>query len=369
MIARLSAVALAILALASCTTTTSTDVRPGVVERMYVIDCGENHVSDLSRWTPGENQGKAWVFGNHCYLIRHAQGWMLWDTGNPDRIAALPNGLRNPNGLITAFMKQPLAESLKAIGVAPASIQHFAMSHGHGDHSGNANLFGASMLYMQAVEHDAVFGPESAKFGFIPANFEQLRGSRILKLEGLHDVFGDGAVTIMPAPGHTPGHQVLAVRLPRTGLVVLSGDMAGDGPAMVQDGRAAALWGAGIGWPGFTALAKSGARFVGPSASEIASVLAKNPALKPLTMPAGAYPGIDKPIGTVGSWSFVLARADLADDVGYRLARALHRAEAPLAARLAQARETTSANTVAAAPRPDLIHPGVQRYLREAGLL
>ena len=226
MIARLSAVALAILALASCTTTTSTDVRPGVVERMYVIDCGENHVSDLSRWTPGENQGKAWVFGNHCYLIRHAQGWMLWDTGNPDRIAALPNGLRNPNGLITAFMKQPLAESLKAIGVAPASIQHFAMSHGHGDHSGNANLFGASMLYMQAVEHDAVFGPESAKFGFIPANFEQLRGSRILKLEGLHDVFGDGAVTIMPAPGHTPGHQVLAVRLPRTGLVVLSGDMA-----------------------------------------------------------------------------------------------------------------------------------------------
>ena len=146
-------------------------------------------------------------------------------------------------------------------------------------------------------------------------------------------------------------------------------EKAGDGPAMVQDGRAAALWGAGIGWPGFTALAKSGARFVGPSASEIASVLAKNPALKPLTMPAGAYPGIDKPIGTVGSWSFVLARADLADDVGYRLARALHRAEAPLAARLAQARETTSANTVAAAPRPDLIHPGVQRYLREAGLL
>ncbi len=146
-------------------------------------------------------------------------------------------------------------------------------------------------------------------------------------------------------------------------------EKAGDGPAMVLDGRAEALWGAGIGWPGFTALAKSGARFFGPDAREIAGILAKNPALKPLTMPAGAYPGIDKPIETVGSWSFVPARAELAEDVGYRLARALHRAEAPFAARLTQAREITSANTVAAAPRPDLIHPGVQRYLREAGLL
>ncbi len=226
MIARLTAFGIAVLALASCATVAPTDVRLGAVERMYVINCGENHVTDLSRWTPGENQGRSWVFGNHCYLIRHAQGWMLWDTGNPDRIAALPNGLRNPNGLITAHMKQPLAESLKEIGVAPASIQHFALSHGHGDHSGNANLFHASTLYMQAVEHDAVFGAEPAKFGFIPGNFERLRGSRIVKLEGQHDVFGDGSVTILSAPGHTPGHQVLAVRLPRTGMVVLSGDMA-----------------------------------------------------------------------------------------------------------------------------------------------
>lgn len=223
MTARLCAFALALLLLISCAQTSGD--RTGGVERMYIIDCGENHVTDLSRWTPGVNAGKPWVFSNHCYLVRHTQGWMLWDSGNADRIAALPGGLRNPNGLITAFMKKPLAESLREIGVAPAEIQHFAMSHGHGDHAGNANLFAASTVYMQSVEHDAIFGAEPQKFGFVAANFEKLRTSRIVKLQGEYDVFGDGSVVIKPAPGHTPGSQVLFVRLPRTGPVVLSGDM------------------------------------------------------------------------------------------------------------------------------------------------
>ena len=199
--------------------------RSASVDRMYVIDCGENHVTDVSRWTPGVNVGKPHVFSNHCYLIRHANGWMMWDTGNADRIATMPNGLTAPNGIITAFMKNPLAESLKEIGVAPADIQHFAMSHSHGDHSGNANQFAAATLYMQVPEYDAVFGPESQKFGFVAANFEKLRDAKAVKLNGDHDVFGDGSVVIKPAPGHTPGHQVLIVRLPKTGPVMLSGDM------------------------------------------------------------------------------------------------------------------------------------------------
>ena len=195
------------------------------VDRMYVINCGENRTNDISRWTPGVNVGKPGAFGNHCYLIRHARGLMLWDSGNPDRLAAMPNGLTNPQGTITAFMRKPLTESLKEIGVAPADIQHFAMSHGHGDHSGNANLFAASTVYMQSTEYDAVFGAEPQKFGFVPANFERLRGARVVKLNGDHDVFGDGSVVIKSAPGHTPGHQVLVVRLPKTGPVMLSGDM------------------------------------------------------------------------------------------------------------------------------------------------
>lgn len=199
--------------------------RPAAVERMYVINCGENHVKDVSRWTPGVNSGKPWVFSNHCYLIRHAKGWFLWDTGNADRIASMPNGLTAPTGIITAFMRKPLAESLKELGVAPADIRHLAMSHSHGDHAGNANLFTAATLYMQAAEYDAVFGKEPQKYGFISANFDKIRANPAMKLAGDHDVFGDGSVTIKATPGHTPGHQVLAVRLPKSGLVVLSGDM------------------------------------------------------------------------------------------------------------------------------------------------
>lgn len=193
---------------------------------MYVIECGENHVKDVSRWTPGRNVGQPHVFSNHCYLIRHAQGGIfLWDSGNPDRLAAAPNGVTNPAGTITAFMRKPLVESLAEIGVKPEDVTHFAMSHSHGDHSGNANLFHRATLYMQEREYNAVFGKEPQKFNFIAANFEKLRDSKVVKLNGDHDVFGDGTVVIKSAPGHTPGHQVLVVRLPVRGPVMLTGDL------------------------------------------------------------------------------------------------------------------------------------------------
>lgn len=219
---RIVFVLLCTIFISSCATTAD---RPAAVERMYVINCGENHVNDISRWTPGVNVGQPAVFSNHCYLIRHAKGLMLWDSGNPDRVAAMPNGLIIPKGGYTAYMRKPLAGSLREIGIAPGDIQHFAMSHSHGDHSGNANLFASSTVYMQAAEQDAVFGLEPEKYGFPAANFEKLRGAKIVRLNGERDVFGDGSVVIKPAPGHTPGHQVLAVQLPKTGPVLLSGDM------------------------------------------------------------------------------------------------------------------------------------------------
>ena len=148
-------------------------------------------------------------------------------------------------------------------------------------------------------------------------------------------------------------------------------DKAGDGPAMVLDGRAAALWGGGVGWPGFTAVSNgpAGARFIAPAADEIKRITAKHTFIKPITLPAGSYPGQSAAVATVGSWSFVLARTTLPDDVAYRLARALHKGEAAIGKRLEQARESTLANTLVAAPRIDLIHPGVQKCLREIGLL
>ena len=145
-------------------------------------------------------------------------------------------------------------------------------------------------------------------------------------------------------------------------------ERAGDGPAMVLDGRVAALWGGGVGWPGFTTMASApgGARFIVPDAGGIERILARHAFLRPLEVPAGAYPGQTAPIKSVGSWSFIMARPTLADDVAYRLARALHRGEARLGAALAQAKETTATNTARAA-RTDQIHPGVVRYLREIG--
>jgi len=147
-------------------------------------------------------------------------------------------------------------------------------------------------------------------------------------------------------------------------------DHAGDGPAMVLDGRAAALWGAGIGWPGFDAVAGSpgGARFIAPNAKELTQIRAKHSFLKALTIPANSYPGQTVPIDSVGSWSYILVRNSLSDDVAYHLARTLHSVEGELCKKLPQACETTAANTVAAAPDIALIHPGVMKYFKEIGV-
>jgi uncharacterized protein len=139
---------------------------------------------------------------------------------------------------------------------------------------------------------------------------------------------------------------------------------------MVLDGRAAALWGAGIGWPGFDAVAKSpaGARFIAPDANELAQIRAKHSFLKALMVPANSYPGQTVPISSVGSWSYILVRSSVSDDVAYHLARTLHSVEGELCKKLPQACETTAANTVAAAPDIALIHPGVMKYLKEIGV-
>ncbi len=220
---RLLFIALLFLFQSSCATTQN---RPAAVQRMYVIHCGESIASDLSRWTTSADAGKSILLSDHCYLIRHAKGWMLWDSGYADRFAAsMPDGFRAPGSPFLVFVRKPLVQSLQEIGVVPADIQHFALSHHHADHSGNANLFAGATLYMQAAEHDAVFGPEPQKYGVATANFEKLRGAKTVKLNGDHDVFGDGSVLIKSTPGHTPGHQSLFVRLPKSDPVVLSGDM------------------------------------------------------------------------------------------------------------------------------------------------
>jgi TRAP transporter TAXI family solute receptor len=143
-----------------------------------------------------------------------------------------------------------------------------------------------------------------------------------------------------------------------------------DGPAMVIDGSAAALWGGGLRWPGFVEVANNprGARFVAPTPEEIERIGAKYDFMKPMTVPAGLYPHQYDPIETVGTWSFILARADLDDAIGRRLATSLYRAErtGALSKHLAQ---STAKNTLAAIPNPNVLQAGVAKYYREVGLL
>ena len=144
-------------------------------------------------------------------------------------------------------------------------------------------------------------------------------------------------------------------------------ERAGDGPAMVLDGRVAALWGGGSGWPGFVAVtsSKEGGRFIVPSTDERARVLAKHNFLKTITLAAGSFPGQKEPTVSVGSWSFVMVRPGLDQAVVFRLAKVLHAAEAKPSPQTA---DTTAKNTLAAITDPKLLHPGVLAYYRQAGL-
>jgi N-acyl homoserine lactone hydrolase len=189
--------------------------KPGV-EKLYILNCGEGVAGDISRWSPGVNEGKSMDFVDNCYLIKHAQGWMLWDTGIPDAVAAMPDGLA-PSDPKAVLWHRPktLAAQLDQLGVKPADIQAMAVSHTHPDHIGNVEMFPTTMLYVQKAEYEWPGANNQPRFK--PEH-------PVTQLEGDLDLFGDGSVVILSTPGHTPGHQSLLVKLPKTGAVVLTGD-------------------------------------------------------------------------------------------------------------------------------------------------
>ncbi len=145
---------------------------------------------------------------------------------------------------------------------------------------------------------------------------------------------------------------------------------AAEGPKMVIDGDAAALWGAGIGWPGFVKVSNgpAGGRFIPPSRQQIRQILEKHPHLQEMTVPAGTYKGQTDDMHSVGLWSLILVRPDLDAELVYRLTRAVHRGHDALSSRLPQGRYTQAANTVKYVPAGRL-HPGAAKYYREIGLL
>jgi len=189
----------------------------GGVQRLYILNCGEGVAGDISRWTPGINVGKSMPFVDSCYLIRHSRGWLLWDTGLSDSVAAMPDGLRPADPRATHWrLPRTLASQLQEIGVTPDEIKYVAVSHSHPDHAGNVKMFPRSMLLVQKSEYE---WPQPSGPRFPP-------DLPVTKVQGDHDVFGDGSAVLIATPGHTPGHQSLLIRLPRTGVVVLSGDAA-----------------------------------------------------------------------------------------------------------------------------------------------
>jgi N-acyl homoserine lactone hydrolase len=186
----------------------------GTVERLYVIECGQGHAKDVSRWSPGVNEGKPIDYVSNCYLIKHPQGYLLWETGVGDELAAVPEG----RGSFTRWrLARTLASQLAELGLKPSDVKYVAASHTHFDHIGNVELFPSAMLLVQKAEYE---WPNPLGVGrFKPEH-------PVTKLEGDRDVFGDGSVTLLSTPGHTPGHQSILVRLAGSGPILISGDAA-----------------------------------------------------------------------------------------------------------------------------------------------
>src|SRR5467141_3088529 len=191
--------------------------------RLYAIECGHMDVLDMGVFADtGEYDGQSGPLAVTCYLIRHPMGTLLWDTGLSDKLAENKDG--GGVGPFKLSVKTPLSDQLKTIGVTPADVTYLAFSHFHFDHTGNANAFAASTWIINKAEL-AWAESTPTPFGVDPSTFSASKTVRTQLIDGDFDVFGDGSVRILKTPGHTPGHGVLAVKLKKYGVVILSGDL------------------------------------------------------------------------------------------------------------------------------------------------
>ena len=192
--------------------------------RLYALDCGSAEFKDMGFFSDtGEYDGKPGNIVVPCFLIRHAKGALLWDTGLGDKLAESKDGVERPGG-IRLRVRVTLAEQLKALSLTPADVTYVAFSHFHFDHTGNANLLGASIWIINTAELNWALSTPPP-FGVDPGTFSDYKTSKTQMISGDHDVFGDGSVRILKAPGHTPGHQVLEIKLRKSGTLILSGDL------------------------------------------------------------------------------------------------------------------------------------------------
>jgi N-acyl homoserine lactone hydrolase len=201
----------------------------GFVEKLYRLDCGRSLANDQSIWTPGENQGHSIEFSSTCWLIKRGSRWLLWDTGVPEATASDPNGWSTLPKLIVYHLDKTLTGQLAEIGLKPPDVTYVAISHTHGDHIGNVALFPDAEILIQRTEYEWIHGGNgpNENVNQLMALARRLIGSpkHMRLIDGDLDVFGDGSVTLISTPGHTPGSQSLLVHLKNSGFIVLSGDV------------------------------------------------------------------------------------------------------------------------------------------------
>jgi N-acyl homoserine lactone hydrolase len=216
----------ALLAIAGCALAQNAPKPPRQL-RIYVFDCGAIKGLSPTLFNFKEGEVKATEFVVPCYLIAHPKGTLIWDTGTVADSAFKPDGsaVTQGTGVIVSATK-PLKTQLGAIGYQPAGITYLALSHYHSDHTANANDFAGSTWLVQQAERDYMFGPPQQGAIINTSTFSALKDAKT-KIIGPadYDVFGDGKVIIKSAPGHTPGHQVLFLKLAETGPLLVAGDL------------------------------------------------------------------------------------------------------------------------------------------------
>lgn len=194
--------------------------------KLYVFDCGAIRFDDVASFGLSNQETPVRELFVPCYLIEHGSGddvrRLLFDAGLPPDIAGQGEVEPEP-GMRLAYARS-LEDQLSDLGLAPADVELVAFSHLHFDHVGSANLFAASTLLIQAPDFEAGFDDPDPRLFPMPL-YAALKESPRVLLNGDHDVFGDGRVRLISAPGHTPGHQTLLLDLEETGPVLLSGDL------------------------------------------------------------------------------------------------------------------------------------------------
>jgi glyoxylase-like metal-dependent hydrolase (beta-lactamase superfamily II) len=191
--------------------------------RLYIFDCGVIHTTNGDAYSLKKEEMASTEMSIPCILVAHPRGTLMWDNGDiPDR-AFPPGGGQATLGVVT--QDKPLLPQMAAVGYAPGDITYLSMSHYHGDHVANANAFAGATWLVRKVERDRMFAAEPIPRSPVE-NYRTLKDSKTILIDtDEYDVFGDGAVVIKSTPGHTPGHNVLFLRLKKTGPVVLSGDL------------------------------------------------------------------------------------------------------------------------------------------------